>query len=174
MPRSLTRASYGPIVRRSLTRRAWNKSQKQRPERRRRWPSRRSMARHGSFWPNFRPPRGRREPRRHASRNVLFHRTEHAGARRLAPRTGGNLKRARGQGLPGSRQERSPGDSESPAGISTSHHCRLSQRLAAESTYFRISCRRRRSRRRSNCFTPASQNEKPPTKADRTAMTIAL
>ena len=81
-------------------------------------------------------PAGCREPPRHASRNVLFHRSECTGACTLAPQTGGNLKRARGQGHPGIHQKRYSGDFATPAGISTSHHCRLSQRLAAESAYF--------------------------------------
>ena len=79
---------------------------------------------------------GRRKPRRHASRNVLFHRPQRAGTRPLASRAGGNLKRTRGQGPPGVRQKRSSGDLEPPAGIPTGHHCRLSQRLAAESADF--------------------------------------
>ena len=87
---------------------------------------------------------GRREPCRHASRNVLFHRAERAGTCSL-PR----LERAATSSALADKdiqafvKRRYSGDLEPPAGISTSHHSRLSQRLAAESTDFRISCRRR-------------------------------
>ena len=61
----------------------------------------------------------------------------------LAPRTRGNLKRARGQGPPSVRQERYSRDSGSRDRISG----RLSQRLAAEPADFEITCGRCRSGR---------------------------
>jgi len=100
----------------------------------------------GSFWPCFRRPAGCREPPRHASRNVLFHRTECTGARTLAA-SNGRQPQAR------SRTRTSRNSSKAIFG----RFCNAGRNfnkpslppiaaLAAESAYFRISCCRRRFR----------------------------
>ena len=118
------------------------------PTRRRRWPSRRSMARHGFFWPDFRPARADAENRVGTLLEMSYFTAPSASE--LAP---WRLERAATSSALADKDIQAFVKSDIREILNRRPEFQQAiiaayrKRLAAESTDFRISCRRRRSRR---------------------------